>query len=92
MSTLALIPMPFQKWRPLSQYTKRHKTMKKAYIHPRTEIISTVMTAPLALSDPQATVDPSQEGDPNEADARQDPYRYNVWDDDWTREGEEGHH
>ena len=66
--------------------------MKKAYIHPRTEIIRTLMTTPLAGSDPQATVDPSQEGDPNEADAPRNPYHYNVWDDDWTRDEEKKRH
>lgn len=60
--------------------------MKKAYIHPQTVVVRTLMTAPLALSDPKTDLDPSQEGDPNEADARQNPYHYNVWDDDWSRE------
>lgn len=66
--------------------------MKKAYIHPQTVVVRTLMTAPLALSDPNAHVDPSQEGSPEEADVRQDPYRYNVWDDDWSREEDSNRH
>lgn len=63
--------------------------MKKTYIQPQTDVIRILMTGALAqMSDPDITANPGESGDPNEADARQNPYRYNVWDEDWREKDE----
>lgn len=94
MSTLALMQEPFKcslSTEVTSQHAKRNKTMKKEYIQPRMELIRTLMTAPLALSDPNIKVNDDDDEIPPGATQTKTNH-YNVWDDDWSREEDSNRH
>lgn len=55
------------------------------------ELIRTLMTAPLALSDPNIKVNDDDDEIPPGATQTKTNH-YNVWDDDWSREEDSNRH